>query len=412
MRGERLLIALLTAVNFTHILDFVILMPLGPQLMRVFGITPTQFAAAVSAYTFSSAIAGLLAALVIDRFDRKRALLAMYAGFMLATAACALAPGFATLVAARIAAGAFGGVLGTLVLAIIADQIPYERRGQATGVVMAAFSLASIAGVPLALWASVRWSWHAPFILLTALSAAVLVAAMLALRPMRAHLDRPHVPVATLLALVRTPSTWRALGFSAMLMLAGFTVIPFISPYLVANVGFTESDLPLIYFFGGICGVLTQPWIGRLADRHGKHRVFTIVAALSIGPILALTHLPEVSKPTAYLVTTLFVVLGSGRFVPAMAMVSSSVPPHQRGAFMSLNGSVQSAASGAAAWLAGAMISGHDGRITGYDRVGLVAAAATVACLVLARGVRVASGPAAGAAVPPAAPAPGATDAR
>lgn len=390
MSRERWLIGILTAINFTHILDFVIMMPLGPQLMRVFAIEPSHFALAVSAYSFSAAFAGVAGAFLIDRFDRKRALLGLYIGFIVATAACAVAPTFVALIAARIAAGACGGVLGALILAIVADEIPYERRGAANGIVMSAFSLASIAGVPAALAAATTWSWHAPFVLLAGLAAAVLAVALVVLRPMRGHLGRPVAASTTFLEVVLDAGNLRAFAFIAALMLAGFSVIPFISPYLVGNVGFREADLPYVYLFGGIFSVVTSPLIGRIVDRVGTRPVFTVLALASIVPTLALTRLGMVGVPLALACTTAFIIVGSGRFVPAMTLVASSVAPARRGSFMSLNSAVQSAASGLAAWLAGLAI-GRDaqGRLTGYDQVGLGSVAAILLAIVLAWRVRV-----------------------
>ena len=390
MSRERWLIGILTAINFTHILDFVIMMPLSPQLMRVFAIEPSHFAGAVSAYSFSAAIAGVAAAFLIDRFDRKRALLGLYAGFILATAACALAPSFAALVAARVAAGACGGVLGALILAIVADEIPPERRGTANGIVMAAFSLASIAGVPAALAAATHWSWHAPFMLLAALASVVLGVALAVLRPMRRHLGRPVSVAATLAEVAFDAGNLRAFAFIAMLMLASFSVIPFISPYLVGNVGFREADLPYIYLFGGICSVVTSPLIGRVVDRVGTRPVYTALALASIPPTLALTRLGDVGVPLALACTTVFIIAGSGRFVPAMTLIASSVAPARRGSFMSLNSAVQSAASGMATWLAGLAIGRQaDGRLTGYDLVGIGSVAAILLTIALAWRVRV-----------------------
>ncbi|WP_375438196.1 MFS transporter [uncultured Hymenobacter sp.] len=139
MKNEKLLLALLAAVQFTNILDFVIMMPLGPQLMPALGIVPRQFGLVISAYTFSAGATGLAAAF-LDRFNRKTALLALYLGFGLGTVACALAPTYHWLVAARALTGAFGGVLGSLVLAIVGDAVPESRRGQAIGLGSPLFS--------------------------------------------------------------------------------------------------------------------------------------------------------------------------------------------------------------------------------------------------------------------------------
>lgn len=386
--AERLLIAVLTAIQVLHMTDFVIMMPLGPQLMRVFNITPTKFSLLVSSYTFASAAGGIIGSLVIDRFDRKRTLLALFAGFTLANIACALAPDYAALMGARIFAGGFGGVLGAMLFAIIGDYVAPARRGQATGILMAGFSIASVLGVPAGLWLAVQWSWHAPFVLLGVLAAMVWLVSAFTLPTMRQHLvagERPS-PVAVLLQVLRQPNHWRAFAFMIAMMFAGFSLIPFMSPFLVANLGLTEHHLALVYLLGGICTVVTSPWIGRLVDRRGAVRMFTIVASLSLIPILGLTHLHPVGEVATLTVTTMFIVLVSGRFVPAMTLVTSSAAPHLRGAFMSVNSTLQSLASGIAATIGGLIITRPDplGPLLHYEAVGIFAACATVAAIVLA----------------------------
>jgi predicted MFS family arabinose efflux permease len=394
-RAERLLLTVLTIIQVLHLTDFVIMMPLGPQLMRVFGISPTEFGLLVSSYTFAAAIAGILGALVIDRFDRKRALLALFAGFTAANLACALAPGFTALLGARILAGAFGGVLGALMFAILGDYIAPERRGRATGILMAGFSIASVAGVPAGLWLAAHWSWHAPFLVLTGLGVVVWFMGAWALPSMQLHLGsgpRPD-PFATLREVLRRSDHWRAFALTTALMFAGFSVIPFVSPFLVANVGLTEHHLALVYLLGGVCTVVTSPLIGRLVDSYGAVRVFTVVAALSLAPIIGLTHLPPLHELIILPVTTVFIVLVSGRFVPAMTLVTSTAEPRLRGAFMSVNGAIQSLASGAAATMAGMIIARPDaqGPLLHYGIVGLCAAAATVMAILIAPGVVVRS---------------------
>lgn len=389
---EGLLLLLLAAVNFTHILDFVIMMPLGPQLMRVFEISPRQFGFLVSAYTFAAAVSGFISTFFIDRLDRKTALLWLYAGFTVGTLCCAVAPTYGLLLAARIVSGFFGGVLGALVLAIVGDCVPEARRGAATGKIMAAFAVASVAGVPLGLYLASTLSWHAPFFMLAGISAFVLVMCRLYLPRLRGHLSRvgPHAPLDTLLSMVRNPNLQWALGLMVLLTLAGFTVVPFISPYMVANVGFKEIELSYIYLIGGLASMVTSQVAGRLADRYGKARVFTWAALFSLIPILALTHLPPVHKAIAFTVTTLFFIGFGARFVPAMAMITSSVEPRQRGAFMSFNSSVQQLGSGSAAFLAGLIVEREQGRLLHFDTVGYLACLATIACVLAARKLKVA----------------------
>ncbi len=386
--AERLLITVLTAIQVLHLTDFVIMMPLGPQLMRVFAITPGEFALLVSSYTFAGAVAGIISALIIDRFDRKRALLTLFAGFTVANIACALAPDYVALLGARILAGGFGGMLGALMFSIIGDYVAPERRGQATGILMAGFSIASVVGVPAGLWLAATWSWHMPFIVLAVLGGVVWCMSAVALPTMRLHMSSgPRPNSFTVLGeVLRQPNHRRAFALTVALMFAGFSVIPFVSPYLVANVGLTEHHLALVYLLGGICTVITSPLIGRWVDRRGAVPVFLIIAGLSIAPILTLTHLPRLDEVMILLITTVFIVLVSGRFVPAMTLITSSSEPHLRGSFMSVNSTIQSLASGAAATIAGLIIARPDpaGPLLNYGIVGMLAAVATVVAMVLA----------------------------
>jgi predicted MFS family arabinose efflux permease len=384
---ERLLLILLTAVNFTQMMDFVVMMPLGPQLMKVFAITAQQFSVAVASYTFSAAISALIGSLFIDRFERKKALLSLYAGFALATLGCAFAPDFHTLVLARIAAGACGGLLGALVLAIVGDVIPYARRGAAMGQVMSAFAMASVLGVPTGIWLASWQGWHAAFVAIAVVAAIVLAIAVVALPTLRAHLAGPgRSPAAVLVALLRERAHWLALMFSTVLCLAGFTIIPFLATYLSRNLGVTDNQLPLVYLCGGLCGLVTQPWIGRMADRHGKHRVFIIAALLAMVPTLTLTHLqPPLPLAAILAVTTVFIILGSGRFVPASALITGAVVPSLRGSFMSLNSAVQSGASGLAAIIGGMIITqaSPDAPLQRYGWVGWLSCLATLIAVAL-----------------------------
>ncbi|WP_071887746.1 MFS transporter [Rufibacter sp. DG15C] len=379
---ESWLLFILAAIQFTHIMDFVIMMPLGPQLMRVFQISPREFGFLVSAYTFSAAISGFLSAFFIDRFDRKYALLALYLGFTLGTLACALAPTFGFLLVARVLAGAFGGVLGALVLSIIGDSIPEERRGAATGKVMAAFSIASIGGIPIGLYLASHASWHAPFYLLTGLCVLVLFMAWRMLPNMREHLVHhfPQHPGKVIMTIFTSANCLWAFALMVTLSLAGFTVVPFLSPYMVANVGFEEAELSYIYLFGGLATVVTSQLAGKLADRFGKKRVFMIAALFSVIPILIVTNLPQVPHWQAFVMTTLFFIVFGARFVPAMSLITSSVEPRLRGSFMSVNSSVQQLASGLAAFLAGLIITNAPGQddLIGFWKVGLIATFFTI----------------------------------
>jgi len=388
--NEGALLAVLTAIQFVHILDFVIIMPLGPQLMRSLGISAHQFGLLVSAYTFAAAGSGLLAAVALDRVDRKRGLLWLLAGFGIGTLLCGLATSYPLLLAARAAAGACGGILAAVVLAVVGDQIPVERRGRATGIVMAGFSVASVLGLPAGLRLAAHWGWQAPFLALAGATAVVLLVGMRVLPEMRAHLGEPGSDrgssIARLWQVAQQPVHVRAFVFTVALMLAGFSVIPFLSPYLVANAGLPENRLELIYLVGGLFTVFTSPMFGRWADRWGAERVFTRVALVSVIPVVAVTLLPPLPVAAIIAFTTAFMVVAGGRWVTALSLINNAVEPRTRGSFMSLNSSVQQLGAGTASLIAGWMVAdGPDGRLHGYPRVGVFAAVCVFAAVALAR---------------------------
>jgi len=379
---ERLLLLTLAGIQLAHIVDFMVMMPLGPILMRELGVGTHEFGLLVSAYTFTAAASGVLVASFIDRFERKRLMLAMLALFAVATLACALAPDFATLLFARGAAGAFGGVLGAMVQTMVGDLVPFERRGRASGTIMAAFSVSTIAGVPASLYLANHFGWRFPFLLVAILAAIFLALAWRLLPTLRGHLvaagERAH-PLAAMAAVLRDANHLRALGFLALVVFASFMVIPYITIVLVGNVGVAQADIPLIYLCGGVASLLSARWIGRRADRHGKVRVYRVVAAGSILPLLLITHLTAVPLGAVLVVTTLFFILVPGRMVPAMAIVTSAAQPALRGTFLAINAAVLQLASGIAAVVGGLIIATDAaGTITRYDWSGYLATAVTL----------------------------------
>ncbi len=388
-----LMLAVLAAIQFSHVTDFIIIMPLGPRYLRELAIGPPQFGLLVSAYAFSACVSGLLAASLIDRFDRKRALLFLGTGFTAGTLACAVAPTYEALLVARCAAGAFGGVLNAVVLATVGDAFPEERRGLAMGVVMSAFSVAIIAGVPAGLALAAALGTGAPFAVLGGLSAFVLLLAAFALPPLRGHLDdaRPGGPAWAVLV---RPAHLRAYALTTSLVLSTFVLAPHLATFLVVNVGWAESDLASLYFCGGAATLVTMSLFGRLADRVGKLPVFRVLALLNLVPVLWMVNLGPTPVAATLVLTTLYFVLSSGRMVPATALITSSAAPSYRGSFMSVNSSVQQLAAGLASLLAGVLLHQpvKDGPLEGYPLVGLVAAVMTAAALFLAGQVRPADG--------------------
>jgi MFS transporter, DHA1 family, inner membrane transport protein len=387
----RVVLLVLAAVQFTSIVDFMIVMPLGPELMKTLAIDPKRFGMIVSSYTISASVAGLLSASIVDRFDRKAAFLWLYTGFLVGTLCCGLAPGYLSLLAARVVTGAFGGILGGLAMAIIGDVFPEERRGAANGALMSAFAVASVAGVPFGLVLGERYGWHAPFLMLAGLGLLVLAAGTRALPRLGSHLDaaRSANPLIELRVLMTHPEHLRAFALIVTLMLGGFAVIPYMATYLVANVGVSTASLPLVYIAGGGLTVVAAPLIGKLADRHGKFRVYRVVAPVSAVFMLVVTNLPRVPLAVAVGATAALMVGNAGRMVVAMTMVTSCVEPRRRGSFMSLNSAVQHLSAGVGAALGGLII-GRDasGALTHYDLVGLLAIVTTLASVALAARIR------------------------
>ena len=378
-KHERAVLLTLAGIQFSHILDFMIMMPLGPILIRAFGISTHEFGLLVASYSFSAALCGLLAATFIDRFERKRLILTMFVLFGLATLACGLAPGYLSLLIARGLAGAFGGVIGALVQTMVGDVIPYARRAKAGSTVAAAFSISTVAGVPLSLWLANQFNWRAPFLFIAVLTLVIIAIGARTLPELRKHLStekRAH-PLSDLFDVLRDTNHVRALMFSAMIIFSGFTVIPYITVYAVGNVGVLQSDIPIIYLVGGAATLFTARRIGHWADQRGKIVVYRRVAAMAAIPLLIVTHLGNVPLWAWVIATTAFFVLVSGRMIPDMTIITSAAQARLRGTFMSLNGTVQSLAMGLATTLAGFIITQDSaGHIVGYPIVGYIAVAA------------------------------------
>ncbi len=392
MKNERLLLFTLAAIQFNHVVDFMIMMPLGPQLMRTLEITPQAFSLLVSSYTFSAGIIGFCGAFFLDRFERKKSLQIIFIGFVLGTLACGLAPNYSFLMAARILTGGFGGLLGTMVLSIVGDAIPLERRSAAMGLIMTAFSAASVLGVPAGLFLSAHYSWNMPFIALAAFSVFAHLAIVkwipvmkdhLAMQPEQRDIWAPFKMVGG------DKNLQRALLLQMTLMLGHFSLIPFLSPYMVANVGFTEKELPLIYLLGGAVSIVSLPLIGKLADKYGRYKVFIFGILLSVIPQVLITNMPPVPLYMALMVTTFFFITTGGRTIPASTIITSTVTPRQRGSFMSINVAVQQISSGIAAYMAGLIIvKDAGGQLQHYNIVGYIAIGFSLIALYVAKNIK------------------------
>lgn len=377
-KTERIMLFTLAAINFVNIMDFMIMMPLGPNLIKTFNITASDFGILVSSYSISAFISGIITTFIINKFERKDYLMRIFIGFLIGTFACGLAPTYATLLVARFATGLFGGVLGAIILAIVSDAIPFERRGQAMGIIMAAFSLASVLGVPFGIFIATHTKqydflgWHAPFLFLAVLGIPVyfLVSKFVIKQTAAVQLAAKQMDVSkNIKAIFSNTNNLLALLFGVVMMMGHFCIIPFLSPYMVSNVGLREEDLPLIYLVGGGLSIFTSPLIGKLADRFGKLLIFVSLALLYVIPVYFITNLAPQPLFVVLTISGIFFIF-SGRFIPMQAMVTGAVDPKIRASFMSFNSSIQQLANGVSAFLAGFVVTTVDGKLVHYNLLG------------------------------------------
>ncbi len=395
---ERLLLLVLATVQFTSIVDFMVIMPLAPELKRAIGLTTDRFALVVAAYTVAAGLAGLISTLFLDRFARRPTYLTLFAGFLIGTLACGIAPGFVTLVAARALTGAFGGILGGMAMTMIGDVFPENRRGAATGILMMSFSMASVLGVPIGLSLGQEYGWHIPFLVLAALCVPFFILAVCVLPRLDGHLKGQvrEKPLAHLKAIFLEANHLRAFALMSALMISGFSVFPFVSMYLVSNVGVSEKHLRWVYVAGGIVTLVGMPIIGRMADRFGKLRVYQFVVPANAVLLFTMTSLPPAPLALVLLAVSLTMLSNGGRIVPAMAMITSSVVPRLRGGFMGANSAIQHLSSSLGVIVAGFILfEPPHGPIERFPIVGTMAAVVSLSTLWLASRLRlVATAPA------------------
>lgn len=386
-RNEVILVALMALLNFTHILDFMIMMPLGNILMPKWNLTTSEFSIIVSSYSLAAFVSAFFAIFFADKFDRKKLLLFGYSGFLIGTFACVFAFGTYSMILARTLTGLFGGLISAQILSIIADVIPYERRGRAMGMLMGGFALASVIGVPFGLFLANKYDWYYPFLVVAVFGMLLLPFLFRFVPKVNAHLSTPiklKERISNFYDIFSNQAQITALLFSFLLITGHFIIVPLINPYLVYNVGVPQEYTPLIYLVGGICSLISAQIIGKLADSYGKRAVFVWAALVSTFFVVLITNMPH---------WQLFIVLGifgfwfsssTGRTVPGQAMITQAVTSQTRGSFMSLNSCVQSLGTGFASLMSG-WITYSDAKyaIHNYNYLGYISISLILVCVLL-----------------------------
>lgn len=385
-RYQIFVVAVLAFLQFTIILDFMIVSPLGAIVMPTLHITPQQFGFAVSSYAFSAALSGVLAAGFADRFDRKRLLLFFYAGFMLGTLLCGLAQTYPMLLMARIVTGFFGGVIGSVVLAIATDLFPLEMRGRVMGFIQTAFAASQVLGLPAGLYFANRWDWHAPFMAIIAIGVPVGLVILWRMKPVNAHLalKQEHSPLMHLVHTVTEPRYRLAFLLVTLLATGSYMLLPFATAYTVDNIGLPLTTLPTIYLVTGLFTVFMGPLVGKASDSFGKFRTFCFGSALAIVMVAIWTHLGHTSLIAVIAINILMYLGVFSRMIPAQALLTAVPDVTKRGAFNAVNASLQQFSGGISAAIAGAIIVlGPDNTLRHFDWLGYIVIGVSLTAMVL-----------------------------
>jgi predicted MFS family arabinose efflux permease len=380
-RYEKFVIGLLAFLQFSIVLDFMIISPLGAVIMPDLNIGPQRFGEIVSAYAFSAGASGFLAAGFADRFDRKRFLLFFYCGFIAGTMLCAFATNYPLLLLARIVTGVFGGVIGSIVLAIATDLFPLAMRGRVMGVVQTAFSASQVLGIPVGLTIANIWGWHATFLAIILVATPVGLIIVFYMRPVVGHLalKQHESPWKHLTGTLLAPRHAIAFATTGLLVTGGYMLMPFASVYTVNNLGVALTDLPTVYLASGMFTIFTGPLIGRASDAFGNFRTFIFGCAVSIVMVLVYTHLGHVPLITVIVVNVLLFVGIFSRMIPSRALMSAIPEVSKRGSFNAVSASLQQVSGGIASIIAGAVVAqSQTGDVQGFDRLGYIVVATTL----------------------------------
>ncbi len=373
-----------------------LIMPMGDIFIRTFDINASEYSYLVASYALGAFLSSIISFLYLDRFDRKTALVFLYSGFVLGTLLCGFASDYFMLLVLRFLTGGFGGVIGALAFVIVSDLYLFKERGKAMGVLIGAFSVASALGIPFGLYLAAAYNWRVPFIGLGCIGILVLLLIIWKFPSIRMHLNyRPGTPSfkRTVSLLINDNNQLNALLLGFVLVLGHFIIIPFIAPYMIRNVGFTQMDVTKIFLFGGISMVFSAPLAGRLTDRLGVNKIFNIFVVLSFIPTIAITHMTSQPIWVALIFTTMLFIFASSRMIPANTIITASVGQENRGSFMSMKSALQQLAIALASFISGMVVFiNAQGVYERYNILGYVSVIVCLFCMYLITKLRVAKG--------------------
>lgn len=394
MVNRKLILYTLAVINFTHIVDSMLIMPMGDIFIEEFQISAHKYSYLIMAYAFAAFLSSGLGFFFLDTFDRKKALLFTYIGFSVGTFACAFADTYELLVGIRFLTGLFGGFIGALVLSIVSDLYKFKERGTAIGVIFAAFSAASALGIPIGLYLAVLGSWQTPFIIIGSLGFVITVLIFFLFPSMTTHfesVDKSRSMMDTIRTLTSDQNQMIALLTGFIIILGHFLIIPFISPYMIKNVGLTQLEISYQFFFGGVATIFSGPLVGRFVDKIGVFKVFLTMLLLSTIPTMLIVTLPESNLILAVFIVVLFFVTASGRMIPANTLISAAASQENRGSFMSMKSALQQLAIALASLISGLIIFiNPDGKFENYPILGVLSILILSTTIVLIRKLKVA----------------------
>ena len=384
---QKFVIFILAATQFSVILDFMVMSPLGDMMMKSLNLTPSRFGLAVSAYAFSAGISGLLTAGFADKFDRKKLLLFFYTGFIAGTLFCSTAHSYQTLMAARIITGLFGGVIGSISMAIITDLFSLQQRGRVMGFIQMGFGASQVLGVPIGLYLANAWGWESPFLMVGLFAIVIAVSIVIKLQPVTAHLalQRKQSAIKHVVNVVAKRNYRIGFTSTTLLAIGGFMMMPFGSAYAINNLKITSTQLPMLFMVSGLSSLIIMPLIGKLSDKIDKFRIFTIACIWMVVMVVIYTNLSATPLWEVMIFNVLMMIGIMSRMIPSSALTSAIPNMEDRGAFMSVTASLQQIAGGFAAAIAGILVTQKTkgSPLEHYNIVGYVVVAITLISILL-----------------------------